>query len=150
LGELTVGTEVAVPRVLPAFGTAPLRECAIKLLAYLIGDGGLTQANPILTNLDPRQVADFSEAAAQFGGLKVTRTSDSDGDAFERLCAELHVEPARLAPEGLDSLRKNDGNALVRWLRELGLWGKGSAEKFVPECVFTLPRAQLALFLNRL
>src|SRR5581483_7472435 len=72
------GTEVAVPRVLPAFGAAPLRECAIKLLAYLIGDGGLTQACPVFTNLDARQVADFTEAAEQFGGLKVSRTSQSD------------------------------------------------------------------------
>ncbi|HEU0012755.1 MAG TPA: DnaB-like helicase C-terminal domain-containing protein, partial [Longimicrobium sp.] len=41
-------------------------------------------------------------------------------------------------------------NPLAAWLEEIGLWGKGAAEKAVPACVFTLPPRQLALFLNRL
>src|SRR5690606_23287302 len=42
LEELQAGDHIAVPRCLPVFGTASLRECEVKLLAYLIGDGGLT------------------------------------------------------------------------------------------------------------
>jgi replicative DNA helicase len=41
-------------------------------------------------------------------------------------------------------------NWLQEWLSDLGLWGTGSHDKFVPDVVFTLPRAQVAMFLSRL
>ncbi len=41
-------------------------------------------------------------------------------------------------------------NHLVTWLQELGVWGLGSHDKFIPGPVFTLPREQLATFLSRL
>ena len=52
-------------------------------------------------------------------------------------------------PTGHAAARVNRANPLVEWLSALGLWGKGSKDKFVPAPVFTLPRPQLALFLNR-
>jgi replicative DNA helicase len=42
------------------------------------------------------------------------------------------------------------GNRLTRWLHELQLMGKGAAEKFIPQVVFTLQQEKVALFLNRL
>ena len=41
-------------------------------------------------------------------------------------------------------------NWLRGWLMELGLWGRGSHDKFVPNVVFKLPREQVAVFLSRL
>ena len=41
-------------------------------------------------------------------------------------------------------------NELTRWLSSLGLWGKKAQSKFVPDVVFTLPREELACFVNRL
>jgi replicative DNA helicase len=41
-------------------------------------------------------------------------------------------------------------NWLQEWLTDLGLWGTGSHDKFVPDVVFTLPREQVAMFLSRL
>jgi replicative DNA helicase len=72
LHELKVGDSVAVPRRLPVFGTEILRECEVKLLAYLIGDGGLTGNTARFTNSNPRIAADFSEAVEAFGGLSLT------------------------------------------------------------------------------
>ncbi|WP_008319230.1 replicative DNA helicase [Leptolyngbya sp. PCC 6406] len=46
LAELAVGQKIAVPRVLPIFGTETLPEHQVKLLAYLIGDGCLTGTSP--------------------------------------------------------------------------------------------------------
>jgi replicative DNA helicase len=43
-----------------------------------------------------------------------------------------------------------DRNPLVTWLDELGLWGKGAADKSVPAAVFTLRADLVALFVNRL
>jgi replicative DNA helicase len=212
LAALRVGERVAVPRCVPIFGSEPMRECEVKLLAYLIGDGCLVHIIPGFTNSNSRVRADFNEAVRQFGGVQV-REDDSNGtrtmsvyvsrdralladersafgarlrgaikakgvtartvaavvgvspplvtlwcqgkcapdDAtFARLCAALQVGPTSLAPNGLTAFRKNDKNALTQWLERIGLWGKGSRDKFVPEAIFRLPREQLALFLNRL
>ena len=41
-------------------------------------------------------------------------------------------------------------NSVTEWLWSLGLMGKLSVEKFIPEVVFTFTKTKLALFLNRL
>jgi replicative DNA helicase len=69
---------------------------------------------------------------------------------FGRIAATLGLGPERLAAHGHEVIAAQDGNGLRCWLEELGLWGRGAAEKFVPAVVFTLTRRQLALFLNRL
>ncbi len=71
LSMLRVGDRVAVPRRIAIFGTQSLRSSAVKLLAYLIGDGCLTKGNPEFTNGNPRIQTDFTEAVDQFGHLKV-------------------------------------------------------------------------------
>jgi replicative DNA helicase len=72
LAELQPGDYIAVPRQLPVFGHQDMRECEIKLLAYLIGDGGLTGSSPRFTNTNPEIQSDFAEAVSQFGGLSLT------------------------------------------------------------------------------
>jgi len=211
LRELKVGDHIAVPRRLNVFGHKPMRECEVKLLAYLIGDGGFTDTCPEFTNANPRLRDEFAEAVRDFGGLK-TRTEDSNGtrtptvcvasdpmnlaknraifsealrerlavrgtarrvattlgispafltpwskgvcvpnpQTFIELCAALSVEAQQLAPQGIEAASKNAQNPLTLWLARLGLWGKKSAEKFIPDFIFQLPKPQLALFLNRL
>jgi len=46
--------------------------------------------------------------------------------------------------------RRGTENNVLRLLREVGLSGLRSAEKFIPDFVFGLQREKLALFLNRL
>jgi replicative DNA helicase len=70
LADLEVGEAIAVPRVMPVFGNEQLRECEIKILAYLLGDGCLTDITPEFTNSNPRLQADFAEAVSQFGGMR--------------------------------------------------------------------------------
>ncbi len=41
-------------------------------------------------------------------------------------------------------------NQVTEWLRELGLMGKSSLEKSIPDEIFELKKEQVALFLNRL
>ncbi|HEX6042740.1 replicative DNA helicase [Longimicrobium sp.] len=78
LGEIAVGQHVAVPRRIPVEGTAEMQECEVTLLAYLIGDGGLTGTNPRFTSADPHVRDDFAGAVAAFGGVTAT-TEDSRG-----------------------------------------------------------------------
>ena len=76
LEELRPGDHVAVPRRLPVFGVGTMRDCEIKLLAYLIGDGGLTGSTPRFTSSNQSIVEDFTEAVRAFGGVRL-RSSES-------------------------------------------------------------------------
>lgn len=71
LGEIQVGDKIAVPRRLNVFGKETLRDCEVKLLAYLIGDGCLTCSAPQFTNGNTAILQDFALAANKFGNLKL-------------------------------------------------------------------------------
>ncbi|HYG81678.1 MAG TPA: replicative DNA helicase [Pyrinomonadaceae bacterium] len=136
LHQLRAGDRVAVPRVLNVFGEERMRECEIKLLAYLIGDGCLTTSSPVFTVGKPEVREDFERAVADFGGVE-TAPANSQDRTFS-----LRVRK-----------RKGSGertNPVTAWLTELGLYGRDSHTKFIPPRVFRLERKLLALFLNRL
>lgn len=90
LGRLGVGDFVAVPRVLEAFGSGEMRECEVKLLAYFIGDGGLTGSVPQFTNGNERIAADFRRAVSEFGGVKVHSSSAPPRAPSWRVGADPH------------------------------------------------------------
>ena len=69
---------------------------------------------------------------------------------LEQFAAHFGVTATDLLPASAGAARKNAPNALTRWLRDLGLWKCGAAQKFIPAPVFRAPRAELALLLNRL
>ncbi|MEG4486445.1 replicative DNA helicase [Microcoleus sp. D2_18a_B4] len=71
LREIQVGDKIAVPRKMNLFGKETIRNCEVKLLAYLIGDGCLTRSAPKFTNGNTAILQDFAEAATSFGGLKL-------------------------------------------------------------------------------
>ncbi|BAZ30546.1 replicative DNA helicase [Cylindrospermum sp. NIES-4074] len=85
LENLKVGDKIAVPRKIDVFSTETIRECEVKLLAYLIGDGGLTNSTPRFTNSNPLLQAEFSQAITEFGGLTV-RWESSQGTRTPSLC----------------------------------------------------------------
>lgn len=92
LGDLKAGEHIALPRRLDVFGTGELPAERVKLLAYLIGDGNLTNTNPSFTNTNPRLQEDFAAALQAFSGLKLRCRADgqraptfyvaSDGEAI--------------------------------------------------------------------
>lgn len=138
LSELSVGDRIAVPREIPVFGNVEMRESEIKLLAYLIGDGCLVHTSPEFTVGKHALKEDFEEAVQTFGGIRST-----------------YVEPANRTPHisvtNIEGKRgRGVANPLTEWLRSIGMYGLNSHHKFIPACVFTLPKHQLALFLNRL
>ncbi|HEX8069973.1 MAG TPA: replicative DNA helicase [Pyrinomonadaceae bacterium] len=136
LGRLRPGVRVAVPRALPVFGGAAMRECEVKLLAYLLGDGCLTSSSPVFTVGKPALRDDFARAVSAFGGVE-TRPANSHARTFS----------LRIRKQASHNGRTNP---VTHWLRELGVYGRDSHAKFIPAPVFQLPREQLALFLNRL
>ncbi len=91
LENLTVGDKIAVPRKIDVFGTETIRECEVKLLGYLIGDGGKTFCTPRFTNSNPLLQAEFSQAVADFVGLKI-RWENSQGTRTPSLCVRGDLE----------------------------------------------------------
>ena len=71
-----------------------------------------------------------------------------DQDTVLRLAHILDIAIGNLLPSGLMSIVWD--NPLTAWLREIGLWGKTSHEKTIPDFVFRLKKEQIALLLNRL
>ncbi|TAG96673.1 MAG: replicative DNA helicase [Oscillatoriales cyanobacterium] len=71
LGEIQAGDKIAVPRRMNIFGKETIRDCEVKLLAYLIGDGCLTRSAPHFTNGNTAILEDFAKAATSFGGLRL-------------------------------------------------------------------------------
>lgn len=133
LYDLVVGTRIAVPRVLPVWGDDELPEAEVKLLGYLIGDGGLTGTTPRFTTACPAILAELEACAA-----------DMDVDVrLNAMCGAASTY----------SLARRPGiavNQLTARLREHGLTGTGSHTKFVPQAIFRAPRHQVAMFLSRL
>ncbi|HMY73105.1 MAG TPA: DnaB-like helicase N-terminal domain-containing protein, partial [Blastocatellia bacterium] len=76
LSELNVGDRIAVPRRLAVFGCEQMPAGKVKVLAYLIGDGNLTNTNPSFTNTNPRLQQDFIESLNDFMGLKIRSRQD--------------------------------------------------------------------------
>jgi replicative DNA helicase len=81
LGQLAPGMAIAAPRKIDCFGTKEVPECELKLLAYLIGDGNLTNACPSFTNTNPRIQDDFLTAVQAFGGARAEQCEFRPGFA---------------------------------------------------------------------
>jgi replicative DNA helicase len=139
LEELSIGDRVAVPRRVPEpVNTQRVPDDEIILLAHMIGDGSCVKNQPIrYASIDELNLAAVSNAAGHFG-----ITSARDDYLLAR------VTTLRLpAPHRLTHGRRNP---IAAWLDRLGLFGKRSYEKCVPQEVFALPNDQVALFLKHL
>jgi len=82
LAEMGVGTKIAIPRLIPVFGQKQMRECELKLLAYFIGDGCLSNNKASFTNTNPLIQRDFLEALEQFGGVNARIESGNRATSF--------------------------------------------------------------------
>lgn len=134
LADLKPGDRIAVPRTMAFFGNAELSDAHVKILAHLIAEGSLSQNVPYFTNIHPDMQRDLSEAVKE---------------AFPELEAHWYPDGKMCSISG--GRRGNTfRNPCTEWLKSLGLMGKKSEDKFVPGVVFSLPKRQIALFLNRL
>ena len=132
LAELAVGIRVAVPRSLPFFGSDELPDDEVKLLGYLLGDGGLTGTAANFTTASGAIRAEVAAACESYGVRLVRR-----GESGRAVTYSL-------------STRRGQRNPVLAMLRRHGLMGLGSHTKRVPEAVFRLPKRQVAIFLSRL
>jgi replicative DNA helicase len=130
LDELAPGDRVAVPRQLPRVGpgqTMPDHE--LVMLAALIADGNLTNDTPRLAFGKDSPVVDEVQAAAESFGVR------------------LRIPERGWGTGCMSAGRGNGPNPVTEFLRLHGLWGKRSAEKFVPDIIFGLDESRIARFL---
>ncbi len=139
LHDLQVGNKIAVPRSVPVFGSDNSWETArVRLLAYFIAEGGLSQSTPRFTNTDAVLNADFAVALSQeFPDCKMSL--DSDG-----ITQRISHSQGKRAPR----FKNVAPNPVTQWLKELDLWGKKADAKFLPDCVWSWTRPHLAEFLR--
>jgi replicative DNA helicase len=139
LGELTVGSRVAVPRQIPdPLAPAERPEPEIIMLAHLLGDGSFVKNQPIrYASTDEANLAAVATAARHFG---ITAVRD---DYAVARCTTLRLP----APYHLTHGRHNP---IAAWLDSHGLYGLRSHQKFIPAPIFSLPRRQLTIFIRHL
>ncbi|GAB3552498.1 hypothetical protein GCM10027404_23170 [Arthrobacter tumbae] len=139
LGHLKVGDRLGVPRHVngPSERTQ-WDDSQVILLGHLLGDGSFVKRQPIrYATQDEANVTAVSEAAKYFG---ITAVRD---DYAAARCVTVRLPAPYRLTHGMR-------NPIAAWLDSFGLFGARSHEKFVPEEVFALPKAQISLFLKHL
>jgi hypothetical protein len=144
-GGVRVGQVVAVADELPAFGDERMSDEQVKVLAYLIGDGGYTNGGVLFSQQDNAQLAEF-RACAEALGCKVRGPGPNGYDCRVTGKGGRTLTASR-SPSGVVT---HPYNPIKVMLKRHGLDRKHSRDKRVPAAVFRLPRRQQALFLSRL
>ncbi len=139
LHDLRVGSSIAVPTAVPTFGrdeSWPIE--LVRLLAYFIAEGGLTDKSPEFTNTDPAIIEDFRAIILQYFPACAIRQ-----EKITYIVAQ---------PRTAEAMRGRGGimppNPVKVWLEEQGLWGKLARQKRFPSCVWTWSRRYLAEFVR--
>lgn len=124
--------EMRLAAVRRAGGFGQLKMCSerIELTAFLLGDGALRSQNHV--------------GFCKERGAATRRVSE----LYDCLGAHWWISPKKESPMSDDV--RTQSPQVIGWLREDGLWGKYSYERVIPDWVFSLGRADTALFLNRL
>ena len=150
--KLNVGSRIATPRK-ACFGSEQMPEHEIKLLAYLIAEGHLSNGFCLFSNYNERIVEEFKEAVNLFDN-KLKTTIHSKEGCFRISQKSKAYKLKELQRNKLGQFTDNaiiyEKSSIIKWLTNLGLYGKLSANKFIPEQITKLNKEQLALFLNRL
>ncbi len=142
LEELKITDRIAIPRKLPFFGKNEWPEYKIKILAYFLADGNLTNPQPRFTNTNPKIIEDFERSALQFGPIRIHK--DARIDRAPTYSVALDREALT------SSLQLLTKNPITQFFDDLNLMGKNSHNKFIPDPIFELSKQNIALFINRL
>jgi hypothetical protein len=156
INELSIGSRIAVPRKIEAFGCKSIEEYKIKLLAYLLSEGHLDNGFVLFSNKNNEILTEFSDSVRQFdSNLKIKKHSKDGCYRVSKSKREIDKSKMKLfiredgkfskgtyAPQKKSSIRE--------WLEDIKIYRKLSREKFIPDIIFQLPKYQLSLFLNRM
>lgn len=128
ISEIVPGDVVAIAENLPAWGECSLSDDELKIIAYLIGDGGLTTGSVRFSQQENAQLEEVKSIVARMG------------------CEIRYLDQYDYVITG----KGWRNNHIQRLLKDHGLYKKHSRDKCVPSAIFTANARQLALFLSRL
>ncbi len=140
LKELSNNSYICLPNQIPESNTSNLDDNKIKILAHLIAEGKLgdkigspvyTQ-DPIINSETRKDYEDALKAVFPGGIIKSYNGKDV------------------VITFGNKDTTSGVTNKLRLFVKEYGLDGKRSKEKFVPEIIFNLSKEKIALFLRTL
>lgn len=125
IDELKAGDRIAATEYLPIIGEEKLDINEIKIIAYLIGDGGVSQKTPIFSQQNNKILKEFKQCIEKrIGSGKVKHVSRVD--------------------------YKINGLEIRSLIKKYGLSGKKSYDKEIPEQICRLNDRQLKIFISRL
>ncbi len=134
LGELTIGDQIALPRVLPIEGKHEWDDHRLIVLGHLLAEGNLRHTTGVYYyTTDQEQLNDYVNHLNQHENTEaVTAIHKSAFSVYSRR------RDRRLTC------------GVVEWIKSLGLWGKDSHTKFIPDEVFTLNNRSIGLMISRM
>jgi len=150
LKDLSIGDRLAVPRILPVFGTSPLPKAQVRLLAYLLAEGNLSTSSIGFTNYDKIIRKDFEKTVQDCAieGTYVT-THNTQRPEYQRTqVIGGSVLTKDKIEYGIGKFRRLNVNPIKLWLKSFELLGKKAVEKTIPAEIFKLSREKLAEFLG--
>ncbi len=135
--QLEVGDRLATAYKLPEpRNTESWSELRLALLGQLIGDGSYLSGQPMrYTTCSEENSAMVAKAATEEFGAQVTR-HPGRGNWHQLV---ISGNGNRWHPQGVN-----------KWLRDLAIFNQRSHQKRIPEKVFRLPNAQIAILLRHL
>jgi len=156
--NLSVGDRVATPRTLPSLGRNSWPKYKLVVLAGVLSQGNTCHPSGFYYySKDNVQVDDFISCLEKFPS---TRAKVQKRRGLYEVYAGTGIDAKfKKGNQPWNKLQKDKGKACNGsnprsgarlWLEELGLIGKGATKKFIPDEIFTLDRASLALFIGRL
>lgn len=143
LEDLNIGDMIHTPRDTSQFfevDNETVDDQELILLAHLIGDGTLGVNNTLRYCTNDKTNGEVVEKAAM-----ATLGSECKWDWNERSnCHQLRI----VSPYVPSKVNASPG---AQWAKPLGLWGKRSSEKFIPQSIIkTMSLRQVKLFLHHL
>jgi intein/homing endonuclease len=124
-GGLSVGDYIAVPKKLPFFGNGVIPREHVRLLAYLLADGGLTKGI-VYTKKDPVLLEDFCTVVKMLGD--VAKLNGINVAVTKGYCGPKKSKVREL-------------------LESYGVGREKSVNKQIPDVVFSLKKELLSEFL---
>lgn len=131
IGEIEVGQRIAVPKRVTFFGTKKANSEAVRVLAYILAEGGVSSNFISFTSTYPEIQEDFTRCIEACGSSTTWEN--------EKTCGVNN-------PKELKG--KHGKNKVRNWIERLGLLCTGSKDKTIPDIVFQLTKEKLAEFIN--
>jgi len=152
--DLAVGSRIATPRKIEAFGKNSLPEYEIKLLSYLLAEGH-TKKIVLFANSDDKIVEDFESSLKEFDpSLKLVKEKENHYRITDP-CWKTKVLSHDKQRNSRGQFLKGSKNIVKkRSIRKLiereEMFGLLAIEKYISKNLMNLNKESLSLFLNRL